>query len=338
MHPHRTETDPLPETLSVELLLVEDSPFQARFLQQVLKRSQILRFEVTHVQRLDQALTAVARQKYDVLLVDLVLPDALELEAVVRLARAAPETPIVVATQLDDEDLGVRALEAGAQSVLVKDDSLERVLVRALRYAMGRHRYLVALQESRRDAYHQATHDRLTRLPNRHLLMDRLQVTMDFAARHGRKLAVHFVDLDRFKEINDTLGHAEGDRILYWMAERLSTCVRASDTVARFAGDEIVVVQRDLSGSQAAEHMAGKLLAALAVPDPDGPRVPSIGASIGIAVYPDHARSAEGLLRQADDAMYRAKAAGGGCFRFSEGEAGEPREGSLRWPPHAESA
>jgi diguanylate cyclase (GGDEF)-like protein/PAS domain S-box-containing protein len=152
-----------------------------------------------------------------------------------------------------------------------------------------------------------AQHDFLTGLPNRDLFSDRLQQALADCRRHGRRLGLMFLDLDKFKSINDTLGHAVGDLVLREAALRMQGCVRESDTVARIGGDEFVVLMRSIGTDESALLVAEKLRLALDQPfDFDG-RSLSISASIGIALYPDHGGNEVELIKSADSAMYRAK-------------------------------
>lgn len=163
-----------------------------------------------------------------------------------------------------------------------------------------------------------AHHDDLTGLPNRALLSERLQQELARARRTGKQLALLFLDLDRFKSVNDTLGHDGGDQLLRVAAERLSACVRECDTVARLGGDEFVVLLTGLDNPQQAAKLAGQVLAVLSEPFQVAGSKCFIGASIGVSVFPADGSSAEELLKQADIAMYRAKAAGRGRFVFFE--------------------
>ena len=159
---------------------------------------------------------------------------------------------------------------------------------------------------------HMAQHDPLTRLPNRRLLTAELEHSLARARRRGQRVALMFVDLDRIKGVNDRLGHQAGDAVLCETARRLRAAVRAEDLVGRWGGDEFLLVLEDVAGPGAALLMAEKLLAAvsrdLAV---DGTPV-HITASIGVALYPDHAQTASVLTGMADAAMYRAKQGGRG--------------------------
>ncbi|MBF0246674.1 MAG: diguanylate cyclase [Alphaproteobacteria bacterium] len=161
---------------------------------------------------------------------------------------------------------------------------------------------------------HMASHDTLTGLPNRILLMDRIEGAIHNARRHARKCAVLFIDLDGFKAVNDTLGHDKGDILLKGVADRLRACVRENDTVARLGGDEFVILLVDLEDLNNTRPVAEKILVALSRPfDLDG-HAGHIGASIGIAGYPDHGEGAQAILKQADHAMYDVKGAGKNSF------------------------
>jgi diguanylate cyclase (GGDEF)-like protein len=156
---------------------------------------------------------------------------------------------------------------------------------------------------------HLAHHDPLTDLPNRWLFKDRLDQALRLAHRHQGMVAMHCVDVDFFKAINDRYGHVTGDKVLVAVAERMQACLRQSDTLARLGGDEFAIVQTGLSANGAA-HLAERLLEAFRIPlVADGHEL-STTVSIGIALYPVHATTAEALHRAADTALYCAKAAG----------------------------
>ncbi len=163
---------------------------------------------------------------------------------------------------------------------------------------------------------HLAHHDALTGLPNRALFRDRLTHAMAQADRYRQILAVMFLDLDRFKAINDTLGHDVGDQLLRIAAERLRTCVRDCDTVARLGGDEFTVIVEDLGSVQDAAVVAQKIIDGLAQPFHLLGHEVFITASIGITIYPTDGENVETLLRNADSAMYRAKEHGRNNFQF----------------------
>ncbi|WP_162138081.1 diguanylate cyclase domain-containing protein [Pararhodospirillum photometricum] len=165
--------------------------------------------------------------------------------------------------------------------------------------------------------HHQAHHDALTNLPNRSLLMDRLEQALFRADQDGTSVAVLFLDLDRFKPINDTHGHRVGDKVLEEVARRLLTAVRQSDTVARLGGDEFVILVHNVSGPPSVARIATKLVDSLKAPIlVDEHLFLSVGASIGIALCPRHGTEARSLLAAADAAMYEAKRSGGDQWHF----------------------
>jgi len=163
---------------------------------------------------------------------------------------------------------------------------------------------------------HMAHHDALTGLPNRVLLRDRIQQAIAHAHRSGSQLAVLFIDLDRFKTINDSLGHQLGDRLLQSVASRILVCVREGDTVARVGGDEFVIVIPGLQSSSDASTVAAKILDVLASAFHLHGNDLHVAASIGISLYPADGADAETLMRNADTAMYHAKDSGRGNFQF----------------------
>ena len=175
---------------------------------------------------------------------------------------------------------------------------------------------ITALKQAEEQLRHMALHDVLTGLPNRRLLAENLESALARAQRHGHRLALLFLDLDRFKLVNDTLGHAAGDELLGEVARRLRAAVRQEDLIARLGGDEFTVVLEELQHPDNAAHLARKLIEAVARPMQLCGRELTPSTSVGIAIYPDDARSAADLSKAADAAMYRAKQRGRHTFEF----------------------
>jgi diguanylate cyclase (GGDEF)-like protein len=165
-------------------------------------------------------------------------------------------------------------------------------------------------EQAKSQMSHMAKHDTLTNLPNRLLLNDRLMQSMSFAKRYGHQVALIFLDLDHFKNINDSLGHAIGDLLLQSVAKRLQSCVRLSDTVSRYGGDEFVVLLSEVADGQDAITIAEKLKVAMIPPHHINGHMLHVTMSIGISLYPESSKSFETLVRDADTAMYQAKKRG----------------------------
>ena len=162
----------------------------------------------------------------------------------------------------------------------------------------------------------QAYHDLLTRLPNRALFKDRLELAITHARRERQKLAVMFLDLDRFKVINDTLGHAMGDRLLQAVTQRLESCLRKGDTLSRFGGDEFTLLLPSIHSNEDASQIARKLIKTLKAPFLLGEHEVFVGVSIGISTYPEAGETMDQLIQNADIAMYNVKARGKDSYRF----------------------
>ena len=161
-----------------------------------------------------------------------------------------------------------------------------------------------------------AHYDSLTNLPNRALFADRLKHALVTGSRNQKKTALLFLDLDKFKAVNDSMGHLAGDLLLQSVAERLKSCVRVSDTICRQGGDEFMILLAEIGGAEDAEMVARKIVAAMAEPHQIGNRALTITFSIGISVCPDDATDDEMMIKNADDAMYVAKESGRNNYKF----------------------
>ncbi len=181
---------------------------------------------------------------------------------------------------------------------------------------LGVARDITEIHLARKQLEFMAHHDILTGLPNRALFNDRVQEALVRAKRHRAKAALLFFDLDRFKQVNDTLGHQTGDRLLQWVAQKARTAVRDMDTLSRFGGDEFAVLVEDIDTTLGAAVVAQRLLDVLGEPFKDDGHSIMTGASLGISLYPDDGLDVETLLKHADIAMYRAKDCGRGRYEF----------------------
>lgn len=424
----------------IAVLLVEDNPGDARLIREALSEPSLggvatPAFSLSVTSTLGAAVDHLRRDGFDVVLVDLSLPDSQGLDTVMHILACAPTIPIIVLTGLSDEALAIRALQAGAEDYLVKGESDAPILKRSIRYAIERKITRTRLRDSEeklssilasidnvvwsfignkllylspvartvygrpvehffenehlwfdiihpddvanvraslaplrkenalrseyrilrpdgevrwieerstavRDddgnllrvdgvasditerkrhelrAEYLATHDPLTNLANRNLLGDRLDQAISHSRRTDRILALLFLDIDRFKDYNDTFGHGFGDELIKLVAARLQSVIRESDTVARQGGDEFIMLLTDLKEQDDATEVAAKLLDSFSVPFVIDDRMLHVTASIGASIFPNDAQDASTLLSNADMAMYRAKEARGNSFQF----------------------
>jgi diguanylate cyclase (GGDEF)-like protein len=289
------------------LLVIEDNPGDARLLLEMLNEQGTGDTELTHVECMGDAERYLATRMVDVILLDLGLPDAQGIDTVRRARAAAPSVPLVVMTGSDDEALAAQILQEGAQDYLVKGQIETRELLRALRHAIKRKTMEETLSAEKAKITHSAQHDFLTGLPNRMLLNDRVTQAIALAPRHKKKVALLFLDLNGFKQINDSMGHSTGDKLLQSVAKRLVDCVRNSDTVSRQGGDEFVVLLSEVEQSEDAAITAQRMLQKVGDPHCIDQQELRVTTSIGVSVYPDDGLDAETLLKKADAAMYEAK-------------------------------
>ncbi len=422
--------DPTP----IRVLLVEDSPGEADLVREMLSQTGASHFEIEHRVRLSGALARLRPGAFDVVLLDLNLPDSRGLQTFDRVNAQCPSVPVIVLTNQTDEEMANEAVRRGAQDYLLKQDTEASLLVRAIRYAIERkaadkamreseQRYALAIRgandgiwdwnliastiffsprwkemigagadqltsnpeewfgrvhpadrpaleaaiqahldgrtphleaeyrlrhtdgsdrwmlvrglavrdsngtavrmagsqtdiTARKNAearlLHDAFHDALTGLANRALFLDRLQLALEATKRRDNgQFAVLFLDLDRFKNINDSLGHAVGDALLQLISQRLADFLRPGDTLARLGGDEFAILVNGVDEPSAAVHVAGRIHALFAKPFLVRGNEVFTSASIGIALTTTGYGSAEEILRDADISMYRAKSGGG---------------------------
>jgi diguanylate cyclase (GGDEF)-like protein len=298
----------------IRILLVEDIPPDTSQIRRVLADYQGADFEVEQVRSVEAALGLLIERRFDAMLLDVSLPEGHGLTAFLRAKEAAPTIPVVVLADEDDESLALDAISLGAQDHLVKSDA--RFLPRTVLSAIHRHGVLSDLRSAKQREHFLATHDSLSGLLNRYAFIERLNDSIARAERSDIRLGVLFVDLDDFKAINDTLGHTIGDEILRALGRRLEGITRATDTVARWGGDEFTILIHEVKGEENVVVLARRLLELVEEPFLLAGKEYRIGMSIGIAVFPDDGRDCETLVRNADTAMYQAKARGQNRYYF----------------------
>ncbi|MBV9311940.1 MAG: EAL domain-containing protein [Solirubrobacterales bacterium] len=288
---------------AARILMVEEDSRAALLIGEMLRSVWPEGLVLSHAERLGDATQELLERGATCVLLDVSLPDTDELSAVEQIRTAAPNVPIVVLADGTDEDLALLAIRAGAQDYLTRSELNPASLARSLRYAIERKRSEVQLARL-------ALHDPLTGLPNRALFLDRLTVALDRSRRTSASVAVLFLDVDNFKQVNDSLGHAAGDRLLVGLAERLRAMLRPMDTVARFGGDEFTFLFEDLESEREVVLIAERISRTARMPVRLEEGEMTVTVSIGIAMVSDPAIPAETVIRESDVAMYRAKELG----------------------------
>jgi diguanylate cyclase (GGDEF)-like protein len=292
-----------------DVLLVEDNLIDAQLIRRLLRRVSPAYYRITHVRTLNDAVLSAEELTPDVILADLNLPDSRGTETVTSLQTSYPNIPLVIVSSWEDEAISLRSVKAGAQDYLVKGHIDGANLHRVIRYAIERKRTELELVRL-------AHYDQLTSLPNRTLLRERVEHALARAMRAGSGVATLILDMDRFKEINDMLGHEVGDKLLIEAAQRIRASVRDQDTVARLGGDEFAVILEGVSEAKEVLPVIERIIGSLSdVTTIDGHEVNS-STSVGIAMYPENGRDLSELLRAADLAMYQAKSSGRGRYQF----------------------
>lgn len=293
-----------------DVLLVEDNLIDAQLIRRLLRRvSSSSYYRITHVRTLNDAVLSAEELTPHVILADLNLPDSRGTETVASLQTSYPDVPLVIVSSWEDEAISLRSVKAGAQDYLVKGHIDGANLHRVIRYAIERKRTELELVRL-------AHYDQLTSLPNRTLLRERVDHALARAMRAGSGVATLILDMDRFKEINDMLGHEIGDKLLVEAAQRIRDSVREQDTVARLGGDEFAVILEGVSEAREVLPVIERIIDSLnEVTTIDGHEVNS-STSVGIAMYPENGNDLSELLRAADLAMYQAKSSGRGRYQF----------------------
>jgi diguanylate cyclase (GGDEF)-like protein len=301
--------DVLGASSPARILVVEHDPRAALLIGEMLRSAWSEGLVLSQAERLGQATQELLERGATCVLLDVSLVEGRQLGVIEQVRTTAPDVPIVALSNFADEDTALAAIRAGAQDFLVKSELFPALLARAVKYAIERKRSEVQLA-------HQALHDSLTGLPNRALFLDRLGVALDRSRRTSASVAVLFLDVDNFKQVNDTLGHGAGDRLLVGLADRLRTMLRPMDTVARFGGDEFTFLFEELASEREVVLIAERISRAAGLPIRLDDGDTSITVSIGIAMVADPTVPPESVIREADAAMYRAKELGRGRFEL----------------------
>ncbi len=296
----------LPNEQRAHILLADDNADMRKYLCRLLTPY----WEVAAVPDGMQALEAIRREPPDLVLTDIMMPnlDGFGLLAALRANKSTRSMPVIMLSARSGEEARAGGLEAGADDYLVKPFSTRELLARIKTH--------LDIARLRRDAVELAQHDALTGLPNRKLTLEFAEQLLASARRGGKRAGVLFIDMDRFKPINDTHGHEVGDAVLKEIARRLKACVRAEDTVGRLGGDEFVGVLSHVHDTSDAAQAARHIIDRLGQPYRINGLEVHTSPSIGIALYQDDGTDMEQLIRNADIAMYHAKEKGRNNFQF----------------------
>ncbi|HXE95583.1 MAG TPA: diguanylate cyclase [Dongiaceae bacterium] len=302
------------EILNAGILIVDDQEANVQLLEQMLKGAGYTRISST----MDpHAVCDLHRANhYDLILLDLRMPGMDGFQVMDGLKEIETDGYLSVLAVTAQPAHKLRALQSGAKDFVSKPFDLAEVLLRVHNMLEVRLLHEAARNYSKAlEAL--ALNDPLTGLANRRLLSDRMSMALVHARRNSSAMAVVYLDLDGFKQINDTLGHGVGDILLKMVAGRLVATVRAEDTVARLGGDEFIIALWHVTGIDYAATVASRAIEAVSQPyDIEG--TVTITTSAGVSIYPDHGEDADTLMKSADLALYEAKAAGRNAYRIAE--------------------
>lgn len=293
----------------IKILFIDREHGEYLLIADILSQVRHVKYELVWCNQLESALSQILSNEYDVVLLDFFWGDGSARELLNAAKVQANTTPIVIMTDEMEIEVDRDVIRAGAADYLIKGRIDHQLLERTLRYAIERkqtEQYLARL----------AHYDQLTDIPNRILFRDRLEHVINLANRDKTSFALMFIDLNGFKEVNDNFGHDAGDAIIRICAERLSACMRRSDSVARIGGDEFTLLLSHIENHTDVAHIAEKIMAVVAEPAEINGYEVVVGCSIGIALFPQAGRDADSLLKNADMAMYKAKQEEGSSFCF----------------------
>jgi diguanylate cyclase (GGDEF)-like protein len=294
-------------TTPLRLLLIEPDPRTALWISEMLRASWHEPMVIAHAERLADAIGSLSLATTGCVLLGTTGMGDEWPAAAEQLQGVAAEVPLLVISDRSEDEAALEALRAGAQDYLHRSDLCPSQLRRSIKYAIERKQAEVAL-------VHRALHDSLTGLPNRALFLDRLHVALERARRSAARVAVLFLDVDNFKDVNDSAGHASGDLLLVELADRLRTMLRPMDTVARFGGDEFTFLFEELADEREVVLIAERIARACKIPIRLEYGEATVSVSMGIAIVADPSTPVQSVIREADAAMYRAKQRGRGGY------------------------
>ncbi|WP_394171225.1 EAL domain-containing protein [Saccharospirillum alexandrii] len=293
----------------IRILVVEDDAADFMLVKQSLLKSDRNQYNVQHISEYEAASEALYQDDCDLILLDYFLGSHSGLELLQQARTLQFKRPIIVMTGSNAPELDDMLMKEGAADFIPKDELSTALLDRSIRHAIERKEAEFKIAELVR-------RDPLTGLGNRYIFEEHMELAIARAARKKQHLAVIFLDLDRFKDINDSLGHHVGDLLLTLMGERLRRAVRKSDFVARIGGDEFTALIDNIENVEEVNHILEKISREMCRPAPVSNTTLDVTVSMGVAIYPHHGEMAMELMQKADMALYESKAQGAGGFHI----------------------
>ena len=293
----------------LKILLINKSQSEYRLIGHLLSQVHHTDYHLTWVDSLENALEEALSDYFDVILLDYHWEDGSGADILNGARSQGCQVPIIVMTDEMEADVDRSAIRYGASDYLIKGRIDSQLLERTLRYAIERKSTEVKLAKL-------AHYDPLTGIPNRILFRDRLEHAVQLSERDNVSFTLMYLDLDGFKQINDTFGHDAGDQLIKTCAERLRDCMRKSDSVARIGGDEFTLLLEHIDSPTDIAHIAQKVIDVISKPVQIDTHQVTVGCSIGIAIYPEAGTDINTLQKHADMAMYQAKQYKGSHYHF----------------------
>lgn len=289
----------------LKILLIEDSDFSAAITQSMLEESKAYEyidyeFEVSRVRTLSKAMSMISKNDFDSILLDLNLPDSLGINTLTKLINYCADVPVIVLSNMDDFKLSHNTIKCGAQDYLIKGQYNIDMLIRSISYSMERFSMIAKLKEL-------ALIDELTGIFNRRAFLNLSDNRLKLARRRSKNVFFVFCDIDKLKLINDQYGHSEGDFILKQFADVLKNSFRESDIVARYAGDEFIVLASNVR-QEDKEVILQRIYDNLLIKNQQINKPYAISASFGsVLIEPKAETTLEEIIKEIDELMYREK-------------------------------
>lgn len=295
----------------INILHIEDNLGDAKLLQSILKLADNIKYTLTHVSCLEDGIKLLNQpeNEFNLILLDLCLPEGNGEVLIERIRTYAFHTPIIVLSGIHNENFAFKAIETGAQDFLQKNSLEPNIISRTINHAIYR-------KHSESKLLHLAKHDSLTNLANRSLFYDRLEQAILRNCRNQGLLALLFIDLDKFKYVNDQFGHHVGDKLLKQFAIRVKKHIRIQDTFARLSGDEFTIILENCTSKEAVNKITKDIKAAVAEPFYIDNKKINITCSIGVSLKNKDRISSDDLILECDTAMYEAKENGRNNFKY----------------------